>query len=258
MKREAFFLERNLMSVKGKVILLTGAGRGIGREAALLLARNGARLAVCDRDAEALQALMLALDALGAEGLGLPSDVTRRAEMDELVAQASARWGTIDVLINNAGIVDDAMLKDMAEAQFDRVIEVNLKGMFHCAQAVLPIMRQQGHGKIINASSVSGTNGNIGQTNYAAAKAGIIGMTKTWAKELGPLGITSNAVAPGFIETEMTASVPAPVLAMLKEHTPLRRLGRATDVAQAYLFLASSASDFINGLVLTVDGGLSL
>ncbi|HEY9723980.1 MAG TPA: SDR family NAD(P)-dependent oxidoreductase, partial [Oscillatoriaceae cyanobacterium] len=190
------------MRVQDKVVLITGAGRGIGRATAELLAREGARVVVCDRDAAAAEEVAQAIGKSGGTAVAEAADVTAREAIEAMVARVLERFGRIDVLVNNAGITQDATLAKMSEAQFDRVIDVNLKGVFHCTQAVLPAMVAQGKGKLINASSVVGVYGNFGQTNYAATKAGVIGMTKTWAKELGRKGITANAVAPGFILTD--------------------------------------------------------
>ena len=244
------------MRVKGKVVIVTGAGRGIGREPAFLLSNQGAQVAVCDRDPAAVEEVSRQIVRAGGESSAHAVDVTQRATVDEMVRQVKERFGRIDVLINNAGITMDATLAKMTEEQFDTVIDVNLKGVFNCTQAVLPHMLEQGKGKIINASSVVGLYGNFGQTNYAATKAGVIGMTKSWAKELARKGITANAVAPGFIMTEMTAKMPEKVLDMMKEKTPVGRLGTPEDIAKAYLFLASDDADFITGQVLGVDGGL--
>jgi 3-oxoacyl-[acyl-carrier protein] reductase len=175
-----------------------------------------------------------------------------------MVAAVLQRFGGIDILINNAGITRDATLLKMTPEQWNQVIAVNLSGVFHCTKAVALHMVERGKGKIINTSSIVGISGNFGQTNYAATKAGLIGMTKTWARELGPKGITVNAVAPGFIATEMVKKMPEKVLQGMRERTPMRRLGEPRDVANAYLFLASDEADFINGAVLSVDGGLTL
>ncbi|MNR87121.1 3-oxoacyl-[acyl-carrier-protein] reductase FabG [compost metagenome] len=244
------------MRVKGKVVIITGAARGIGRETALLLSGEGARVAVCDRDLAGVEEVAQQIEKAGGEASAHALDVTQRAAIDEMVRQVVERFGRIDVLINNAGITMDATLVKMTEQQFDTVIDVNLKGVFNCSQAVLPQMLSQGKGKIVNASSVVGVYGNFGQTNYAATKAGVIGMTKSWAKELARKGITANAVAPGFILTDMTAAMPENVLAMMKDKTPVGRLGTPADIAKAYLFLASDDADFITGQVLGVDGGL--
>jgi 3-oxoacyl-[acyl-carrier protein] reductase len=175
-----------------------------------------------------------------------------------MVAATIEKYGKVDVLVNNAGITADATLAKMTEEQWDRVININLKGVFNCTQAVIPHMVQQGAGRVLTASSVVGIYGNFGQTNYAATKWGVIGMTKTWAKELGAKGLRFNAVAPGFIATEMVAKMPEKVVTMLKEKAPVKRLGTVEDVAACYLFLASDEADFINGAVLSVDGGVTL
>jgi 3-oxoacyl-[acyl-carrier protein] reductase len=246
------------MKVEGKVVIITGAGRGIGRAAAMALGNAGAKVVACDRDEASVKTLAAEIIQAGGQALGESVDVTNRPQIDQMVLKTIEKWGRIDVLINNAGITQDSTLVKMTEDQFDKVIDINLKGVFHCTQAVVPQMIKQGKGKIINTSSVVGIYGNFGQTNYVATKAGVIGMTKTWAKELARKGITSNAVAPGFIETEMTASLPEKVLTGMKDKTPMGRLGAPQDISNAYLFLASDASDFINGHVLSVDGGLTL
>jgi 3-oxoacyl-[acyl-carrier protein] reductase len=238
--------------------MITGAGRGLGREGALLFAREGAKVVVAEFDAAAGEEAVRAIKAAGGEAMFAPVNVADRSSVNAMVEAVLARYGRIDILVNNAGITADATLMKMTEEAWDRVIAVNLTGVFHCTQAVVPTMVSQGYGRIINTASVVGLYGNFGQTNYAAAKAGVIGMTKTWAKELGPKGITVNAVAPGFIVTEMTAKMPEKILALMKEKTPVRRLGTPADVANAYLFLALEESSFINGAVLSVDGGLTL
>ncbi|MFN3431909.1 MAG: 3-oxoacyl-[acyl-carrier-protein] reductase [Candidatus Sericytochromatia bacterium] len=246
------------MRIKNKVVIITGAGRGIGRVAAEHLAREGARVVVADRDEANVAETVAAIKGAGGEAMGETVDVTNRGQLEAMARRVVETWGRIDVLINNAGITQDATLAKMTEDQFDRVININLKGVFNATQAVLPHMTQQGKGKIINTSSVVGLYGNFGQTNYAATKAGVIGMTKSWAKELARKGITANAVAPGFIVTEMTAAMPEKVLGLMQDKTPVGRLGLPEDVAKAYLFLASDDADFINGHVLNVDGGLVL
>ncbi|MEB3198675.1 MAG: 3-oxoacyl-ACP reductase FabG [Candidatus Sericytochromatia bacterium] len=240
-----------------RAVIVTGAARGIGRATASLLASEGWRVAAVDQDASALAALTSARPDAEQTMLPVVADVSDSAAVREMVRTAMEAFGHIDVLINNAGITADARLETMSEAQFDRVLAVNLKGVYACTQAVAPHMVRAKQGKIINAASTVGLHGNFGQTNYAAAKGGVIAMTKTWAKELGPLGITANAVAPGFIVTEMTATVPAKVLALAEARTPLRRLGQPEDVARVYAFLASPAADYINGQVIVVDGGMS-
>lgn len=246
------------MKLQDKVVIITGAGRGIGRESALNLAREGASVVVCDRDAGSVAEVVAQIAAAGGQAMDGTVDVTDRSQLSELTQRVVDNWGRIDVLINNAGITADATLAKMTEDQFDRVIDVNLKGVFNCTQAVVPKMIEQGKGKIISTTSVVGLYGNFGQTNYAATKAGVIGMTKSWAKELARKGITANAVAPGFIMTEMTSAMPEKVLTMMKDKTPVGRLGLPEDIAKAYVFLASDDSDFINGHVLSVDGGVVL
>ena len=245
------------MRLHDKVVIITGAGRGIGRATALLLASRGARVAVVDREAGPCEAVAGEIAEAGGEALAVPTDVSRRPEVARMAQHVHERWGRIDVLINNAGITADAQLAKLTDEAFDRVIDVNLKGVFLCTQAVAPFMAAAGSGKIVSAASTVGLHGNFGQTNYAAAKGGVIAMTKTWAKELGPKGITANAVAPGFVVTEMTASVPTKVLEIARARTPIGRLGTPEDLAGVYLFLASSASDFVNGQVLVADGGMA-
>ena len=244
------------MRLKGKVAIITGSTKGIGAETAKTFAREGAKVVVCGTRENAIKEVVEEIKAMGAEALGFKVDVSCRAQVDEMVAEIKKAWGKVDILVNNAGITADAMLKKMTEEQFDKVININMKGVFNCAQAVLEIMSEQGSGVILNATSVVGLYGNVGQTNYAAAKWGVIGMTKTWAKELGRKGIRVNAVAPGFIMTPMTEAVPEKVLDMMKEKAPLQRLGKPEDIANAYLFLASDEASFVTGTVLSVDGGL--
>jgi 3-oxoacyl-[acyl-carrier protein] reductase len=245
------------MRLQGKVALITGGLNGLGREAALVFAREGASVAVCDLAPDGGE-LMAAIQAQGGNSVYASADVSQPSHVETMVEAVVERFGGIDVLINNAGITRDATLLKMSAEQWDQVIAVNLSGVFHCTKAVAPHMVERGKGKIINTSSIVGISGNFGQTNYAAAKAGLIGMTKTWARELGPKGITVNAVAPGFIATEMVKKMPEKVLQGMRDRTPVRRLGEPRDVANAYLFLASDDADFINGAVLSVDGGLTL
>ncbi|MEW5826913.1 MAG: 3-oxoacyl-ACP reductase FabG [Candidatus Bipolaricaulota bacterium] len=243
------------MRLAGKVAMITGAGRGIGREAATLFAREGARVVVADVDPQG-EKVVLEIRSHGGEATFARGDVTSREQCSALVESAVSAFGRIDILVNNAGITRDAQLVKLSENDFDRVIAVNLKGTFNLTQAVAPRMLDQGSGRIINVSSVVGVYGNFGQTNYAATKAGVIGMTKVWARELGRKGITVNAVAPGFIQTEMTEGVPEKVLDLMRSRTPLGRLGTARDVANVYLFLASDDAAYVNGSVVCVDGGL--
>jgi len=238
-----------MFRLDGKVAVITGGARGIGAETARVFRDAGATVVTWDV----------------AEGVDQQTDVTDVAAVTKAVAEVVKRHGRIDVLVNNAGILrdaqlvkvkDDAVVGAMSEADFDAVVAVNLRGVFVCTQAVAPVMIKQRSGRILNASSVVGLYGNFGQTNYVATKAGIIGMTKVWARELGPRGITVNAVAPGFIGTEMVRQMPEKILATMVERTPVRRLGEPRDVANAYLFLASDEASFVNGAVLSVDGGV--
>ncbi|KEO82625.1 3-oxoacyl-ACP reductase FabG [Tumebacillus flagellatus] len=246
------------MRLLNKVAIITGGASGIGKETARLFAQNGAKLVIADYNEEAGQAALEELHALGAEAEFVRADVSNREDVQNLINTAKSKFGAIDILVNNAGITRDGWLVKMDPAQWDQVISINLTGVFNCTQSAASVMMEQGSGVILNAASVVGLYGNIGQTNYAAAKAGVIGMTKSWAKELGPKGIRVNAVAPGFIMTGMTDKMPEKVLGMMEEKTPLRRLGQPDDIAKAYLFLASDDASFVNGAVLSVDGGLTL
>lgn len=255
------------IELKGRVAVITGGANGIGYATAATFARAGAAVAIWDGNEDAGRAAVAAIEAEGGQALFHKVNVALQSDVEAAVAATTARWNRIDVLINNAGIVRDGQLvklKDgevvgkMSEADWDAVIAVNLKGVFNCTQAVAPVMIQQRYGRIVSAASVVGLYGNFGQTNYVAAKAGVLGMTKTWARELGKRGITVNAVAPGFIATNMTKHMPEQVLSAMVDRTPAGRIGQPQDVANAYLFLASDEASFINGAVLSVDGGLVL
>ena len=246
------------MRVKDKVVIITGSGSGIGKETALLFAKEGAKVAVADVNEKGGVETVENIKKSGGEAFFAKLDVSRREQIKQVVKDTIAKYGKIDVLINNAGIIQDALVVKMTEEQWDKVININLKGPFNCIQAVVEQMMNQGSGVIINISSIVALYGNVGQVNYAATKAGLIGMTKTLAKELGKKGIRVNAVAPGFIYTPMTAKVPEKILEMMKEKTPLRRLGKPEDVANTLLFLSSDEASFINGAVISVDGGLQL
>ncbi len=244
------------MRVENKVVIITGAGSGIGRETALLFAREGAKVVVTDVNEEAGMETVEEIRKNGGVAFFAELDISNREQSREVVENTLERYGKIDVLINNAGIIQDALVSKMTEEQWDKVIDINLKGPFNCIQAVVEAMIEHGTGEIINVSSIVGLYGNIGQTNYAASKAGLIGITKTLAKELGKKGIRVNAVAPGFIYTPMTAKVPEKILEIMKEKTPLKRLGQPDDVGYALLYLASDEANFVNGAVISVDGGL--
>lgn len=245
------------MKLKDKVCIITGGAGGIGKVAAKKFAQNGAKVIICDLDIEVVQNTVRELSAHG-EVKGFEVDVTKADSIRHMVSEVEKTYLRIDVLVNNAGITADAQFMKMTSEQFDRVIDVNLKGTFNCTREAAQSMIQNGTGKIINTSSVAGIYGNFGQTNYAATKSGIIGMTKTWAKELGRKNINVNAVAPGFILTEMTMKMPEKILNTMKEKSPLNKLGTPEDVANLYLFLASDESDFIHGAVISVDGGIVL
>lgn len=244
--------------LQNKVSLITGAAQGIGLATALKFAREGATVVVCDINPQAVDAAVALCQAEGATAQGFVMDVTQRPMVDSVVAQVMAAFGRIDVLVNNAGITQDARLQKMTLEQFDRVIEVNLRGVFHCSQAVADIMVAQGSGAILNASSVVGVYGNFGQTNYAATKFGVIGFTKTWSRELGPKGVRVNAVAPGFVSTPILQTIPEKVLAEMAQRVPMRRLGQPEEIANVYAFLASDEASYINGVVLEVAGGLTV
>lgn len=246
------------MRLKDKVAIITGSGRGLGKEAALLFAREGAKVVVCDVNEEWAKSTAREIQEAGGVAIAVHVDVTSPESVKAMVDETLKEFGRIDVLVNNAGVTADALLVKMTDEQWDKVINVNLKGVFNCTRAVAPVMIGQGRGKIVNTSSVVGIYGNIGQTNYIASKAAIIGMTRGWAKELGRKGVNVNAVAPGFTMTDMMATVPEKILASIKEKTPLGRLGAPKDIAYAYLYLASDEADFVNGAVLQVDGGLVL
>jgi 3-oxoacyl-[acyl-carrier protein] reductase len=245
------------MRLKDRVAIITGGGAGIGRAGALTFAREGAKVAVADIVEEAAGEVAGAIAASGGEAMAVGVDVADHGSVDAMVQAVLDRWGRIDILVNNAGILRDGTLVKMTEEQFDLVISVNLKGVFNCTQAVAPHMIEAGYGRIINTTSVVAIYGNFGQTNYIAAKAGVIGMTKVWARELGRKGITVNAVAPGFIATEMVKSIPEDVFAQMVKKVPMQRMGEPEEIANAYLWLASDEASYVNGAVICVDGGVT-
>lgn len=247
--------------LQGKVAIITGAAQGIGYATARKFLEEGAKVVACDISKASIDTALTSLSPFAAANTAIDAmtvDVTQRSQIDALVTAVRQRHGRIDVLVNNAGITLDARLQKMTDDAFDRVIAVNLKGTYNCAQAVVDTMVQQGHGVILNASSVVGIYGNFGQTNYAASKFGVIGFVKTWARELGPKGIRCNAVAPGFVATHILDTIPDKVLEQLKERVPLRRLGTPEDIANVYAFLASDEASYINGAVIEVSGGLTV
>ncbi|WP_354686343.1 3-oxoacyl-ACP reductase FabG [Cupriavidus necator] len=246
------------MKLQGRVSIITGAAAGIGFATAQRFAAEGAIVVLCDVQEVRLRDAADMLAAAGATVSAYHVDVTRRDEVDAMVAAVMAAHGRIDVLVNNAGITQDARLVKMTEAQFDAVIDVNLKGVFNCAQAVANIMIEQGRGVILNASSVVGLYGNFGQTNYAASKFGVIGFTKTWGRELGPKGVRVNAVCPGFVNTEILQTVPEKVLEGMKQSCWLRRLAEPAEIAGIYAFLASDDASYVNGVAIEASGGMSL
>jgi 3-oxoacyl-[acyl-carrier protein] reductase len=244
--------------LQNKVSLITGAAQGIGLATALKFAREGAIVVVCDVNPKAVDAAVALCQAEGATAKGYVMDVTQRPMVDSVVASVMAEFGRVDVLVNNAGITQDARLQKMTLEQFDRVVDVNLRGVFHCSQAVADIMVAQGSGVILNASSVVGIYGNFGQTNYAATKFGVIGFTKTWSRELGPKGVRVNAVAPGFVSTPILQTIPEKVIHEMEQRVPMRRLGQPEEIANVYAFLASDEASYVNGIVMEVAGGLTV
>ena len=238
---------------EGRVALVTGGARGIGRATAERFSMDGARVAIADVDTAGAEA---AAREIGRGAFAVAMNVADTASVERAIGEVLERAGRIDVLINNAGIVRDASLQKTTDSAWDAVVSVNLTGVFHATRAVAPHMTARGSGAIVNGASIVGIYGNFGQSNYVATKAGVIGMTRVWARELGRKGVRVNCVAPGFIATDMTAGMPAEVLAGMKGKTPLGRLGAPADVAAAYAFLASDDAAFINGQVLGVDGGL--
>ena len=250
------------MRLKDQVALVTGGAAGIGKATAQRFIEEGAKVVICDVNTEAGEA---AVKELGPNAAFYQVNVTDRQAVQEWVDTVVEEYGRVDILVNNAGVLRDNMLvkvkggelvKQMPEAEFDLVIAVNLKGVFNCTQAVAPTMIDQGSGVILNASSVVGLDGNFGQTNYVATKAGVIGMTKVWARELGRSNIRVNAVAPGFIGTEMVMQMPERILEGMVKRVPVGRMGQPRDVANAYLFLASDEASYISGAVLRVDGAI--
>jgi 3-oxoacyl-[acyl-carrier protein] reductase len=248
----------DVLSLKGRTVVVTGAGNGIGAATARKFAKAGALLALLDRDAAGVTRTAEEIGLAGGEALAFTADVTDAFAIERLLDRVAEEWGRVDVVVNNAGIVRDATLEDVTDEDWEATLDVNLRGAMVVARAAVPHMLKAGRGRILSASSLVARTGNYGQTAYAASKAGLIGMTRVWARELGPKGITANVVAPGFIDTDMVKSVPAKVVEQWKARVPAGRLGRPEEVANVYLFLASDLASFINGAVVGVDGGLLL
>jgi 3-oxoacyl-[acyl-carrier protein] reductase len=243
--------------LKGKTAVVTGASRGIGRAIALKLAKLGANIVVNYRNSyDAVQEVVKEIQALGARALAVQCDISSYSDVENMMKKSMEEFGSIDILVNNAGITKDGLLMRMKEEDFDSVIDINLKGAFNCTRHISAIMLKQRSGRIINISSVSGLTGNAGQVNYSSAKAGILGMTKAVAKELAGRGVTCNAVAPGYIQTDMTEGLSEKVKDTIMSTIPLKRLGMPEDVANAVAFLASEEASYITGQVINVDGGM--
>lgn len=244
------------MRLKDKVAMVTGGGRGIGREIALVFAREGADIAICDVNAGALSATQKEIEALGRSAVTGIVDVTKSDQVEGFVQKILDKFRKIDILVNNAGITKDGLLVRMSEADWDAVLAVNLKGAFNCTKAVSKIMMKQRDGRVVNMASIIGIMGNAGQANYAASKGGLIALTKTTAKELASRNVRANAIAPGFIQTDMTAKLSDEVKSEMMRYVPLGHFGVAGDVANLALFLASDDSSYITGQVVQVDGGM--
>jgi 3-oxoacyl-[acyl-carrier protein] reductase len=243
------------MDFTGKTVLVTGGARGIGRAIAEAFVHKGANVVICDIDPEAVSA---AAAEMGGRALGIKADVTNGAEVEGLVEQSVAKFGRLDILVNNAGITRDTLLIRMDEKDWDLVLDINLKGAFLCTKAAARVMMKQRYGRIVNISSIIGLIGNAGQANYAASKAGLFGLTKSTARELGSRNVTVNAVAPGFIETEMTKKLSEAARGAMLDKVVLGRPGEPADVAATVLFLASDEAAYVTGQVLSVDGGLAM
>ena len=242
--------------LENKICIVTGGAQGIGKATVEKFLLEGAMVIIWDVDVAKGEKLFKDLSAQQFKCKFMKVNVAKYEEVEKSIQQVVSQFSRIDVLVNNAGILRDGTIIKITPEQWQQVIDVNLTGVFNCTKAVVPYMVEKQYGKIINATSVVGLYGNFGQTNYVAAKAGVIGMTKVWARELGRKGINVNAIAPGFIATEMVESMPEKIITMMKEKTPLGRLGKPENIADAYCFLASEEASFINGAVLSVDGGV--
>lgn len=246
------------MRLQDKVAIITGGASGIGLATAIKFAQEGAFVAIGDLNQEAIDAAIKEVEAVGGQAVGYILDVTKTDQIAAMRDALLADKGRIDILVNNAGIVLDAQLIKMTEDQFDKVIDINLKGSYNMARALVDTMVAQGYGVILNASSVVGVYGNFGQTNYAATKFGVIGMVKTWARELGKKGIRANAVCPGFVGTPILKAMREKVLQSMADNIPMKRLAEPSEIANVYAFLASDEASYINGAAIEVTGGLTL
>ncbi len=244
------------MKLSGKIALITGAAQGIGKAIALLFAQNGADIIVADIHLEKAQETAKEIQTIGQRAMAIKVDVANLNDVEQMVQSILERFGQIDILINNAGIARDKLILRMTEEDWDAVLNINLKGTFICTKVAIKPMAKRRYGKIVNIASVVGLMGNVGQANYAASKAGVIGFTKTIAREFAQRGINVNAIAPGYIETPMTDAIPEKVKEEMKRRIPMERLGRPEDVAEGALFLVSEASSYITGQVLNVNGGI--
>ena len=245
------------MKLQSKIAIVTGGSRGIGAATAKLFAENGAKVFIWDVLEEGKQTAEKINESIGTANVHFAKvNITDNENIASALQEVIENYGRIDILINNAGITRDKSFMKMSHYEWQQVIDVNLTGVFNCTKAVAPYMKAQQYGRIVSASSVVGIYGNFGQTNYVAAKAGVIGMTKVWAKELGKYGITANAIAPGFVETDMTRKMPEAAIKHAVGNIAVRRIGQPIDIANGYLFLASEESSFINGICLSIDGGV--
>ena len=251
-------MTESLLSLSGRVAIITGAGRGIGAATACAFARHGGQVALLDRDGAGVAETAKAIGLAGGDALPFTVDITDAFAVERLMDRIVEDWGHLDVLVNNAAIVHEALLEDVTDDQWTETLDTNLRAAMVCARAAIPHMLKRGNGRILSAASVVARKGGRGQTCYAASKGGIVALTRTWARELGPKGITANAVAPGLIDTETMKGFPGEEMAVLLSRLPAGRLGRAEEVASVYLFLASDLASFMNGAVVGVDGGLML
>ncbi len=242
--------------LKDKIAVVTGASRGIGKSISLALAKQGAKIVAVDITLKGMDELLAEIKALGSDGIAVEGNVTVAADTEKMIEQAVATYGRVDILVNNAGITRDGLLMRMKDEDWDAVLSVNLKGAFLCTRAVSKVMTKQRYGRIINIASVVGQMGNAGQANYCASKAGLMGLTRSNARELAKRNITVNAVAPGFIVSDMTEALPEKVKQEMAAQIPLERFGTADDIANAVVFLACDASEYITGQVLAVNGGM--